>query len=190
MWSEPLRAVFAERAFARVQFCIDSVPDVQGQKSPWRVRKDSYLEYPRKVEGEAGILVSSCDKLANLLAILLDLTETGEAVRARLKGGKGGSLSYYSELASMFSGKVLLPVEEALKRDLAAVLERLQPAETWEFLGDSVFVIHVFFITFADDCIHAGGSDVGRVSTALSAMLTAVALTDTAAPATVTKAHP
>lgn len=31
----------------------------------------------------------------------------------------------------MFSGKVLVPVEEeALKRDLAAVLERLQPAET------------------------------------------------------------
>ena len=80
--------------------------------------------------GGGGILVSTSDKLANLLAILLDLTETGEAVRARLKGGKGGSLSYYSELASMFSGKVLLPVEEALKRDLAAVLERLQPAET------------------------------------------------------------
>lgn len=30
----------------------------------------------------------------------------------------------------MFSGKVLVPVEEALKLDLAAVVERLQPAET------------------------------------------------------------
>lgn len=30
----------------------------------------------------------------------------------------------------MFSGKVLVPVGKALKRDLAAVVERLQPAET------------------------------------------------------------
>ena len=48
----------------------------------------------------------------------------------RFAGGKEGLLGYYSELASMFSGKVLVPVEDALKRDLAAVLERLQPAET------------------------------------------------------------
>lgn len=47
-----------------------------------------------------------------------------------LKRREGCSLWYYSELASMFSGKVLVPVEEALKRDLAAVLEHLQPAET------------------------------------------------------------
>ncbi len=30
----------------------------------------------------------------------------------------------------MFSGKVLVPVEEAVKRELAVVVERLQPSET------------------------------------------------------------
>ena len=109
--------------------------------------------------GGGGILVSTCDKLANLLAILFDLTEIEEAAWART-GGKVGSLGYDSELVSLFSAKVPEPLDEALKRDLAAVLERVPLAETCEFVGDSVFVVRVFFITFADDCVHASGSDV------------------------------
>lgn len=61
---------------------------------------------------------------------------------------------------SLFSGKVPEPVEEALRCDLVAVLEGVQRAETWKVGGNSVFAVRVFSILFADDCIHAGGSDI------------------------------
>lgn len=67
-------------------------------------------------------LVSACDKLANLQAILLDLTEVGEAVWDRFTGGKDGSLWYYRELVQAFVGRVTPALEQALRRDLGAVL--------------------------------------------------------------------
>ena len=105
-----------------MQFCIDGLPDAQGQKSPWRERKERYLAHLYAAEGD-GVLVSACDKLANLQAILLDLTEIGESVWARFTGGKDGSLWYYIELVEAFGGRVPAALEAALRRDLAAVLE-------------------------------------------------------------------
>jgi len=65
--------------------------------------------------------VSACDKLTNLQAILLDLTEIGEAVWERFTARREGSLWYYAELVEAFAGRVPLPLERALRRDLAAV---------------------------------------------------------------------
>ena len=102
----------------------DGLPDAQGQKSPWRERKERYLAHLRAAEGD-GVLVSACDKLANLQAILLDLTEIGESVWTRFTGGKDGSLWYYAELIDAFGGRVPVALEVALRRDLAAVLEKV-----------------------------------------------------------------
>lgn len=102
--------------------CSCGLPDAQRHKSSWRERKERYLAHLRAAEGE-GILVSACDKLANLQAILFDLTEIGESVWARFSGGKGGSLWYYTALVDAFGGRVPAAMEAALQRDLAAVLE-------------------------------------------------------------------
>ena len=69
------------------------------------------------------MLVSACDKLANLQAILLDLTEIGESVWTRFTGGKDGSLWYYTELVEAFGGRVPAALDVALRRNLAAVLQ-------------------------------------------------------------------
>ena len=119
-WREPIRAAFGDGVLALVEFCTDGVPDAAGHKPPWRGRKEAYLAHLRTATGP-GLLVSACDKLTNLQAILLDLTEIGEAVWARFTGGKTGSLWYYAELVAAFAGRVPLPLEQALRRDLAAV---------------------------------------------------------------------
>lgn len=119
-WREPIRAAFGDSVLALVEFCTDGVPDAAGHKPPWRGRKEAYLAHLRTATGP-GLLVSACDKLTNLQAILLDLTEIGEAVWARFTGGKAGSLWYYAELVAAFAGRVPLPLEQALRRDLAVV---------------------------------------------------------------------
>jgi (p)ppGpp synthase/HD superfamily hydrolase len=119
-WREPIRAAFGDGVLALVEFCTDGVPDATGLKPPWRARKEAYLAHLRAATGP-GLLVSACDKLTNLQAILLDLTEIGEAVWERFTAGKEGSLWYYASLVNAFAGRVPLPLERALHRDWAAV---------------------------------------------------------------------
>jgi len=119
-WREPIRAAFGDGVLALVEFCTDGVPDAAGRKPPWRGRKEAYLAHLRAATGP-GLLVSACDKLTNLQAILLDLTEIGEAVWERFTARREGSLWYYAELVEAFAGRVPLPLERALRRDLAAV---------------------------------------------------------------------
>ena len=119
-WREPIRAAFGAGVLALVEFCTDGVPDAAGHKPPWRVRKEAYLAHLRAATGP-GLLVSACDKLTNLQAILLDLTEIGESVWERFTAGKEGSLWYYASLVDAFAGRVPPPLERALVRDLAEV---------------------------------------------------------------------
>lgn len=120
-WAQPIRAAFGAGVLQLVEFCTDGLPDDTGRKPPWRERKEAYLAHLRKTEGP-GVLVSACDKLANLQAILLDLTEVGETVWDRFTGGKDGSLWYYRELVAAFAGRVSPVLEQALQRDLGTVL--------------------------------------------------------------------
>ena len=59
---------FGGQVLDLVQFCTDGLPDAQGQKSPWRERKELYLAHLRAAEGD-GVLVSACDKLAAVLEL-------------------------------------------------------------------------------------------------------------------------
>ena len=120
VWREPIRAAFGDGVLALVEFCTDGVPDAAGHKPPWRGRKEAYLAHLRAATGP-GLLVSACDKLTNLQAILLDLTEIGESVWDRFTAGKQGSLWYYASLVEAFASRVPPPLELALQRDLAAV---------------------------------------------------------------------
>ena len=120
-WAQPIRDRFGPEVLELVEFCTDGLPDAAGLKPPWRPRKEAYLAHLRAAEGP-GVLVCACDKLANLQAILLDLTEMGEGVWDRFTGGKAGSLWYYRELVAVFTGRVPEPLAGALRRDLVRVL--------------------------------------------------------------------
>lgn len=67
-WADPIRDAFGGQVLDLVQFCTDGLPDAQGQKSPWRERKERYLAHLRAAEGD-GVLVSACDKLAAVLEL-------------------------------------------------------------------------------------------------------------------------
>ena len=120
-WAQPIREAFGADVLALVEFCTDGLPDETGRKPPWRERKEAYVAHLREAEGP-GLLVSACDKLANLQAIMLDLTEVGEAVWARFTGKKAGTLWYYGALVEAFAGRVPVALNLALERDLAAML--------------------------------------------------------------------
>ena len=125
-WAEPIREAFGADVLELVEFCTDGLPDETGRKPPWRERKEAYVAHLREAEGP-GLLVSACDKLANLQAIMLDLTEVGEAVWGRFTGKKDGTLWYYGALVEAFAGRVPVVLETALRRDCAAVIEKAIP---------------------------------------------------------------
>ncbi|WP_281269159.1 HD domain-containing protein [Thiocapsa rosea] len=116
-WAEPIAAGFGPEVLALVRFCTDGVPDAAGHKAPWRVRKEAHLA---RATGP-GLLVSACDKLANLQAIHLDRLECGAVVWSRFSAGRAGTLWYYEELVETFSGRLPAALEQALRREWAAV---------------------------------------------------------------------
>ena len=122
-WVRPIREAFGAEVLELVEFCTDGLPDETGRKPPWRERKEAYLEHLREADGP-GLLVSACDKLANLQAILLDLTEVGESVWERFTGKKDGTLWCYGALVGAFAGRVPASLERALRRDYSSILER------------------------------------------------------------------
>lgn len=120
-WARPIREAFGAEVLELVEFCTDGLPDETGRKPPWRERKEAYLAHLREAEGP-GVLVSACDKLSNLQAIVLDLTEVGDAVWGRFTGKKDGTLWYYSALVDAFAGRVPPALERALRGDLGVML--------------------------------------------------------------------
>jgi len=104
-----------------VEGLTDGMPDAQGDKIDWRVRKDSYLAHLKSADPDV-VLVSACDKLHNATAIADDHAAIGDAVFARFSKPKSCTVWYYSELARIFSARLgsdhplVLKLEAALKR--------------------------------------------------------------------------
>jgi len=111
--AEPICQQFGERVLSIVEACTDGTPDDSGRKTPWRERKQAYLEHLASVAEDA-LLVSACDKLHNARAIAGDLA-SGQDVFARFKGGRDGTLWYYQSLLAIFADR--------LGRDAPLVIE-------------------------------------------------------------------
>lgn len=75
-----------------VEGCIDGVPDATGQKPPWAERKQVYIAHLAKAEVYV-LLVSGCDKLSNVRAVLDDLVAIGPAVLERFTAKYAGTLA-------------------------------------------------------------------------------------------------
>jgi GTP pyrophosphokinase len=95
---EEIRRRFGDNVAAIVEGCTDTdvVP-----KPPWRARKETYIAHVRKASPSVR-LVSASDKLDNARAILADYCVLGESLWGRFKGGKEGTLWYYTELVKAF----------------------------------------------------------------------------------------
>jgi len=119
-WAGRIEERFGARVLGMVDACTDGTPDQSGKKAPWRERKEAYLAHLADTPNQA-LLVSACDKLHNLQAILLDLSEIGPRVFERFNAGRDGTLWYYRELVRIFAGRVPAPLHAALARDLASI---------------------------------------------------------------------
>ena len=93
-----IRAEFGDDVAAIVDGCTDAdtIP-----KPPWRARKETYVAGVA-TKGTAVRLVSASDKLHNARAILADYRVLGDALWARFKGGREGTLWYYRALVDAF----------------------------------------------------------------------------------------
>jgi GTP pyrophosphokinase len=120
---EAIRARFGDRVTAIVDGCTDA--DTQ-PKPPWRARKEAYLAHLPDAPAEVR-LVSAADKLHNARAVLADYRQVGEAVWARFRGGKAGTLWYYRALLTAYRAAGTDPLVEELDRTVTE-LERLVAA--------------------------------------------------------------
>jgi GTP pyrophosphokinase len=120
---EEIRRRFGENVAAIVDGCTDTdvVP-----KPPWRARKEAYIRHVRDASPSVR-LVSAADKLDNARAILADYRQVGEALWARFKGGREGTLWYYRALVEAFRAAGSNPLIEELER-VVGEIERLAGA--------------------------------------------------------------
>ena len=120
---EEIRRRFGDR----VVHIVDGCTDTRGTpKSPWRERKEQYIEHVRHAPPEVR-RVSVADKLHNARAILTDFRRQGDAVWDRFYGGREGTLWYYRTLAQTFRETDSGFLVEELNR-VVSELERLAAA--------------------------------------------------------------
>lgn len=114
--------LFGPRVLSLVEGCTDGEPDASGEKSPWRERKEVYLDHLQH-EPEELLLVSCCDKLHNARAILTDLNTHGNVLFDRFTGRQLGTLWYYRKLVTIFEKR--LPSIVAV-RELANTVKAIE----------------------------------------------------------------
>jgi GTP pyrophosphokinase len=97
-------------------------------KPPWRDRKERYIAHIGAATTSASVrLVSAADKLHNARSILADLRAHGEALWARFKGGREGTLWYYRALVTELAKTGETALTEELHR-VVSEIERLAHA--------------------------------------------------------------
>lgn len=97
--------LFGPRVLSLVEGCTDGEAGADGEKLPWRERKETYLEH-LQYKPEDLLLVSCCDKLHNARAILTDLTTHGNVLFDRFTGRQAGTLWYYRTLVTIFEKRL------------------------------------------------------------------------------------
>jgi (p)ppGpp synthase/HD superfamily hydrolase len=118
---DEIRRRFGNKVVSIVDGCTDTD---QVSKPPWRERKEEYIARLRKESSDSVRLVSLADKVHNARTILADHSQTGDAVWARFKGGKEGTLWYYRSFVDAFRSFGSSPLLEELKQ-LVLNMERL-----------------------------------------------------------------
>lgn len=83
----------------RVRRIVEAVTDTtEHPKPPWRERKERFLDRIRR-EPDDVKLVCCADKLHNAESLIRDLERDGITSLDRFRGGRAGTVWYYSEVA-------------------------------------------------------------------------------------------
>ena len=117
---ERLRRTFGDEVAHIVAGLSDTLPgDAPGRKSPWRERKIAFVRRLPTL-GERACLVSACDKLDNLEALVTDLETEGLGTLERFTASPRQTRWYYEAVRQAFVG-----VPTALTARHDALLVRL-----------------------------------------------------------------
>jgi GTP pyrophosphokinase len=129
---EEIRSRFGPVVADIVAGCTDTEPTRDGT---WRARKEAYVA--RLASASPSVrLVSLCDKVHNARSILADYRGAGEAVWARFRGGKPGTLWYYRALVEAFRAHGASPLLHELERAVREI-ERLSAEDCTCFEPES-----------------------------------------------------
>jgi len=100
--------LFGDKVATIVRNCSDSTPTASEAKAPWFERKVGHLAHLRTVisqpDAESTMRVMGADKLANVRSLLVAHRGEVADLWGRFKGGLGGSVWYYSEMADLVGG--------------------------------------------------------------------------------------
>lgn len=114
-----IEADFGERVAEIVLGCSDTLE--QGEKPPWRARKQAYLDHLETAD-PGTLRVSLADKVDNTRAIRRDFHELGPAVFDRFKRPADEQLWYYRSLVEVFQRRY----PGALAGELARTVDELE----------------------------------------------------------------
>jgi GTP pyrophosphokinase len=90
---------------ARVATIVDACSDAETlPKPPWRERKERFLASLEEAE-PAVLRVVAADKLYNVRSLLRAYRQQGEALWARFRGGREGTLWYHREAARILRAR-------------------------------------------------------------------------------------
>ena len=117
-----IRDQFGERVANIVQGCTDGVPNENGIKEPWLVRKERYIAHLRQSSDDV-LLVSGSDKLHNARAIVEDLLNIGHSVFDRFTATPDQTIWYYETLSEIFTERGT-PIAKPLA-DTVAIMKQL-----------------------------------------------------------------
>jgi len=122
---EQVRVRFGDRVAELVTGASDAEDD---PKPPWQQRKESFLQRLAAAAPELKLLVAA-DILHNARATVSDLRQWGPAVWNRFRGGRDGTLWYYTQALEALSHEWEHPILPELAQ---AVKELRQLAEAAE----------------------------------------------------------
>lgn len=96
---------FGGKVLHIVEGLTDGVPDQNGEKPEWRVRKEAYLDHLAHTDLDT-VLVSACDKVHNATAIADDHVTAGEKVFDRFSQPKAATIWYYRQLERVLAERL------------------------------------------------------------------------------------
>jgi (p)ppGpp synthase/HD superfamily hydrolase len=115
---------FGKRVARIVAGCTDSY---ETPKPAWRSRKEAYIEHLSSTTGD-DLLVALADKVHNARTIVSDLKANGEHTWNKFKGGKQGTLWYYSALVNAFDEQS----DSGLLSELAQLVDQMHVLASYE----------------------------------------------------------
>jgi GTP pyrophosphokinase len=111
---------FGARVAGLVMALSDSVVDTRegGEKEPWRVRKDHYIDHLRSADRSVR-LIAACDKLHNLRELVEDHRRLGDEIWSRFSAGPEDQLWFYRSVVDVLTEGEDGPLFERLREALA-----------------------------------------------------------------------